>query len=325
MGLEEAQAQPLTVAAMERTSFSMLFKVSPQLICLEKSASSLTFSHFGNISIYNSLKPNLTLNLLRAIKKQKTIEELQKEFGTSHRKIIKQELDRLISINYVYSFKPKTLVTTSPSFLKHFYKNKVAENHLAQKLADTKVTIVDFCNTGKSLKTTLKEVGFKKINIVKNLNKKSSATKQTDFFIVVGSTKQKFIFSKTNQILFFIKKPWLLVTLDTFGGIIGPTFGVAGGPCYDCIIDHNKRHGNAHFNQKEYVDLLKPESSSDFSDQFVAKSIFPYVCTESIKIISKVMRPASFDGFYIFDLINFRTLYNVVSLSPLCPVCSKYI
>ena len=141
---------------------------------------------------------------------------------------------------------------------------------------------------------------------------------------MIGEPRHRLSFSKLNQKFFELRKRWLLVTLDMFGGVLGPTFGLDGGPCYDCLVDCSIRQFDRAFEKTEFKDFLKEEGDHELNAMPLAQIVLSYAALEAVKIRSQMITPKTFDGFYTFDMFNFRMNYSAVSPSPRCPVCSAH-
>lgn len=310
-----------------------LYIKSSHLICLQKENQSLTFSHYGNVAVFNSFFPDDLLSLLQFLSKPRSGKELLKKFAHLKKKDLLQELQRLEDLNYVQRFQKTSSSRTENNILKYFVKNQHAVGALTKKIRKTRLGIYDLGNVSSQVRQVFSNGGFEKTScldpkiILGNGKSLETFIKNHDFFIVIASPVHKLQMSSWNQLMLKHKKQWLLLNLDLFGGIIGPCFGFEGGPCYDCLIDHSKRHAETVFEESQYVDLIesKGRSSLDFSNQIMAQNIFSYALIESIKILSQLSYPASIDGYYTFDMYNFRMTYNLVSPSPVCPVCSVHV
>jgi bacteriocin biosynthesis cyclodehydratase domain-containing protein len=305
------------------------YLTNPHLICLEKTETHLLFSRFGNILSYNSLDPDLTLKTLKLFKISRTLSQAFEGVGGGEQGRIQKELLRLIEMNLIYSFETEATgkrFSKSP-ILNHFIKDHNALPALSRVLDETRLGIVDFGDVSNDLTSALKAAGFNDIKKMRlkdgGLGSKDLTT--ADFFIVIGDVSHRIFYSKLNQTFRASKKRWMLVTLDAYGGIMGPTFGISGGPCYDCIVDHSKRHYEHQYQNSDFVDLIEKRGNPvmDFSDRLMAKPIFSYVAVEVVKVLSKLAPPMTFDGFFTFDLFNFKMEYNIVYPSPVCPICSE--
>jgi bacteriocin biosynthesis cyclodehydratase domain-containing protein len=304
-----------------------LFVTAPQLLCLDMSETSLTFSHFGNVSHYNSLNPKISLNILKQLKKPKTLRRLTTRLRAFPQNSVQRELRQLIENRFVQSLDNKVLrhnVVINP-IIKSVLPDAKILSRLSQQVWKTRVGVIDVVGAADVLRDHLAIAGFGKINVhawdQRTLG--SGFIKEADVFVVVGASGNRIAFSKINQLLRPHAKHWLLVMIDSMGGTIGPTFGVEGGPCYDCILDHSKRTLTETFRNSDYEDLIDSGSfASDPGNLHLGKNIFPLAAVELVKIASRVSRPRSFDGFHSLDMFNFRMRYSPVSPSPCCPVCS---
>lgn len=306
-----------------------IFETSPNLVCLEKSKLSLSLSHYGNLIHYNSFDPELTLRILRELKTPQTVDKLNQEIRDYQQDDIVRELQRLKANSLVWLRDEGPLEEKiNPSLLNYFTRDAVALKQLSLRLANTKVGLVDLCGSSTALREQLGTFGISKISEFDFSGEPNREQLEAqDYFLVVGENRNRMQFSKINQLLHPIGRQWTLVTLDLFGGILGPTFGLAGGPCYDCIIDFSKRQYDRRFCGSDYKDLINDDSAErfDLTSMPLAKSVINYAALESVKVLSQVVRPMTHEGFYVFDMFNFRMTYNHISPSPTCPVCSGWV
>jgi len=304
----------------------MRFALSPHLVCLEKASRGLVLSHFGNISIYNSMKPDLSLKILRSLKSSKNLPELKRSLLEFSKVEIDKELRRLLAQNYILRYKDKLNGKAQKAnvTLTKLAKSEEALGILTDRVKRAKLAIIDFLNVGDELEQCLRAVGFSEIRTIKNWSGRGqlSGSDACDFFIVLGSAYNGTEFSKFNKLIISLQKPWLPVMLDDFGGSLGPTLGLAGGPCYHCLIQSANRNESL-FYKKTSADLIleNEEPNQYFSEMLISKSLFSYVAIESVKVISQFLRPMSVEGFYSFDLFNFRMKHTLVYPSPNCIVC----
>ena len=313
------------------TPANSFYLTSAHLICTEKTANHLTFVHFGNLRVYNTFQPNLTLSLLRQLKEPKKWKSLISEWdepAAGNKSRIKAELEGLVSQGFILSFKSKNRlvrIARNP-VLSHFVKHKSALSSLEELLSRTQIGVFDFVGVFGEVEQTLRSVGLERVSRLEpELKSKDKLfAKKCDYFIAVGDSSHRLFFSKINQFLLPLEKPWLLVTLDAFGGTLGPTFGNAGGPCFDCIVDQSKRYFGHGHRESQYLDLIenRGEATLDYSNHFMAKGIFFHVGIESVKTLSRILRPWSYDGFFTFDFLNARMDFVNAGPSPVCPVCS---
>ena len=299
--------------SLEKTQ---LYSTAPHLICVDKGPLSLTFHHFGNVRVFNSLNPDLALTLLSLLKVPHTADQISRHCGTS----AAEELERLVDGGFVFNFEAGAARPgpTGHPLLEYLSLNPVVREGLAKKLLATKIGIIDFCGLGSELKTLLLAAGFEKIDLTS-----VDGAGSHDFSFVLGSAQHRLSFSKINQQFWPQKKRWMLVTTDVFGGLVGPTYGSEGGPCFDCLLDQSQRQQGAQYFQGDYTDLIaqKNRPPEDLSGNPLATGVLPFAVTESLKAISGLCKPMSFDGFFSFDLFNFRMNYRPIQPSATCPVC----
>ena len=298
-------------------------RISPHLVCLEKSKEGLRFSHFGNIYFYTTEVPELTLQILRLLRSAQPLAQIEATVG-GRAALVRNEIKNLLSRRYIFRL-PNTLHSPVCSKLKFLCTNDDELQFLSQRLRQSKVGVLDLGNYGPAMRQELLEFGAENVAVMPSRAVDLKSVEKADFFLVLGEPKLKLTFSKLNQLLYRAQKPWLLLTFDLHGGMLGPTFGVPGGPCYDCMIDHSKRHFDRRFETEEFTNLLDDDRPTDMADIFVAKNLLSFAAVESVKILSEMLRPQTFDGFYSFDFLNFRMTFNYVAPSPTCPVCSGFV
>lgn len=305
-----------------------VYQTAPHLVCLERTDSALRLCHFGNLFLYNTFNPSLTIDILRTLQNNpETVSDLKLRMSGYEGSEVEIELERLRENFYVYSTDVKG-ASKEPALtesLRFFVRNNEELASVSQAVAQARVGVIDFCGLATNLIADLKSFGFTHVQHCQRPEiLDAKFVSQQNFFFVIGETQNKLEFSRINQALVAQNKRWLLVTTDMFGGMIGPAFGLAGGPCYDCILDHSKRHYDKRYRSSDYVDLIAGASREKKQDLPLARNLLNMAVIESVKIISKMIRPMSFEGFYSFDFFNFRMDYSHVSPSPTCPVCSVY-
>jgi bacteriocin biosynthesis cyclodehydratase domain-containing protein len=301
------------------------YACSPQLTCLSRSNLSLTICHFGNISKFNTLDPDLSLTLLRTVKHEpKTIEMLVKEVEGYKVPAIRAELKRLTSARYIFTTKDPQLIAGSAPGVNLFGRDHATRAKLTRILADTKVEIWDLIKSGEELATHLAKLGFARVSPVALAPSQDLARLKPrgEFVVVLAMADQQPQISQINQILHQRGTRWLLVLMDEFGGIVGPAFGTKGGPCFDCLIDSGKRSFSAAVSPFAPADLLSTDAAPTAVDNPLGRNVLPFVGPELIKILSNLAPAGSTDGFFSLDLFNLRTQFTVVHPSPTCPVCA---
>jgi bacteriocin biosynthesis cyclodehydratase domain-containing protein len=301
------------------------YACSPQLSCLSRSNLSLTLCHFGNVSLFNTLDPDLSLTLLRAVKNEpKTLEMLVKEIDGSKVPAIHAELKRLISARYIFTCEDPQLTAGTAPGVNLFGREQAARAKLTRILADTKVEIWDLIKAGEDLGTHLTKLGFDHVRSValKPGQDLSRLKPKDEFVVVLAMAEHQMQISQMNKMLRQHGKRWLLVFLDAFGGIIGPAFGSKGGPCFDCLIDSSKRSFSVVTSPFAPPDLLLSDALPTTEDKPLGRNVLPFVGPELIKILSNLAPASSTDGFFSLDLFNLRTQFTAVQPSPTCPTCA---
>jgi hypothetical protein len=190
----------------------------------------------------------------------------------------------------------------------------LSEEFATQVLETRKIGVIDLTGSQKSVHENLKDAGFKKIAFLKKFDSKNQNRfySEHDFYVVIGSNAHRVHFSKINRRLLKQAKNYLLLQLDAFGGVLGPTLGLQGGPCFECLLKHPTSCFKDSFDRKKDLALTK---------KYIQKGLFHFLSVELMKITSLVARPHTFDGFYQFDLFNFRMAYHRVGPSPHCLCC----
>ncbi len=300
----------------------MKYVINPNLICIKSDVESLTFSHYGNIFVYNSLAPQVTLQLLGILGRPITLEKLCHQMERVSSKLVRSELKRLVSNFYVSELKSRGRPGMEPlSPLLHHIRDPKLALAIEAKLKKSKIVIVDLVGFSKCVKDGLKKMHFKN-TVVTDMPKGNFP--RSDLSIVIGSSAHKLQISNLNQIFKRLKKTWMLVSVDHFGGIIGPTFSPAGGgPCFDCILDRSHRNYESESGDGDYLDHIKSNKLSISSPDLhgLSLSLGPFIAIEAAKIVSGVLRPLTTDGFVKFDFMNFRMKFIPCGRSPTCPSC----
>lgn len=301
-------------------------RTSPHLVCLEKIDGGLRFVHFGNLYLYETPDSDLSLRILRLAKSGESIGGLLETLRPEKPERVKAEIDRLLARAYIYR-EPTTQIPSevAPPALRCLVESLHDLKIVAARLAESRVGMIDFGDFSSGLQVQLEKFGIQKWVSAPRGILTSGFIEQQDFFLVLGEPRHRFEFSRVNQELYRLQKPWMLVTFDLYGGVVGPTFGIAGGPCYDCIVDHSKRHYDRRYQGSDYVNLIEGDGHSQAVEFPMADNVMSFAATETAKVLSQVLRPMTYEGFFTFDLFNYRMNYAIAAPSPTCPVCSGFV
>jgi hypothetical protein len=206
------------------------------------------------------------------------------------------------------------------SIIKNEKFRELMHTHVEAK----KIGVIDFLNIGAAFKKNLQQIGFQNIRFLDSISWKKNAAacdkffSENDFFIIVGLAAHADVFSRLNRHLLEQKKSWLKLELDEYGGVLGPVLGLKGGPCYDCVQEQLEDAA-----KKSKLSSLIQAEIVDYSKEYIPQPLLSLAALEVLKITTHIYRPGTYDGFYLFDLLNYRTEYHTLGPSPHCPTCRR--
>lgn len=287
----------------------------------------MTFAHFGSHSVYESANPDLVIEILRGLKKPKSQAELLKTLKVWTKQKIVGELGRLERVNYIVKLKSVSRKQTQRvnPILSKIVPNRDLLLSASERISTCAIGVIDLAGIPNESKKNFKRAGFDDLQVSRPRGGHVAASfiKERDFFIVVATANQKVLVSKLNQQFVNSGKKWLYVDIDMFGGTIGPTFGLAGGPCYECLLLNDQRVYHHGYKESDHINLIGNQGHFQArEDEFLAACLFPHVVVEAAKIVSGIVYPQTFDGYYSMDTFNLRMEYTSISPSPVCPVCA---
>lgn len=176
-----------------------------------------------------------------------------------------------------------------------------------------KIGVIDLIGAKKLVLGSFRSSGLRRISFCsKAISKKF--LKENDFFIIVGGDNHYSQISKLNRLLLRQGKEYILVQLDSVGGALGPTLGLEGGPCFQCLLSHEK---------KRVSELFSKKMNKISSEDMIPQALFHLMSVEVLKILTLGGRPQTFDGFFEFDLFNFKMAFRRIGPYPGCVSCKE--
>ncbi len=278
---------------------------------------------------YSTIDSDLTLKILHQLKEPCSLSDLAAELSGHPAQDVRKEVERLEKNWLIMRQEAAQAAKGTEIQLDFFSRDPRVLRSLEQQFSRLTVGVIDFVGAHAELNEKLRPLGFTNLNVAR-LSKVGELAADfiaaNEFFIVLAEPHHAFLCSQINQTLVTTKKRWFLIRLDAYGGTIGPTFGLAGGPCFDCIIDFSKRQYGREFGERDYFDFIEAESlHSDRPISPLARMALGFASVEIAKLHSRLVRPRSQDGFYVCDFFNFRMQFSRLAPSPTCPVCSAHV
>lgn len=145
---------------------------------------------------------------------------------------------------------------------------------------------------------------------------------EQDFAIVCGSWFDLDYFKNYNKLFKSLKKIYLPIIEDYFGGTIGPIIGLEDGPCFNCII--NRRKSNMKYlNYYEKIEkyYIDNRTSLSLGNELFTRQLANAVVVEIIKYITNILYTDLYHGLYEFDFLNHRNSFHEIFKYIDCDIC----
>lgn len=187
-------------------------------------------------------------------------------------------------------------------------KNAEKFLHFAQKLCRTRISIFAMSELSSHFDQHLAEVPFFSVEKIKPKQELTDS-----LCLVISDGHQLSQMLELNSYLLCNGTRALFIILDSVGGWLGPSIGIPGAPCLQCVV---KRAWRQNPMALEYI-----KKSNRVDTGWLRRGLFDAAITELIKISTAIDSPWTGRGVYEFDGLHYAARFHHVLPDFNCEAC----
>ncbi|WP_128893737.1 hypothetical protein [Longirhabdus pacifica] len=302
----------------------MKFRLKSNVHIIDIQPGFALFYHFGNrYLIKGQFESNEFKEVLNFLCSPRTVNEIQDKFKMEISDLIKNlQHHKLIELIDESEEKFQNIeYNDAVQLLHHFFETQSDIGSRYTTLNTTNIGCICFFPIEEELVQSLSNIGIDYITPIHMEQLSEIDFTNYHSFIVIGTWFDARSFQKINDIFYKNKVKWLLSVVDSFGAIVGPYFGVDGGPCFQCLL--SRKYSNLHYNDhyKTIEDYFSENPKDDYLLMFKQR-LSSIITMEVLKMMTNMIDTRLIKGLIEFDFLNHRTEYHQLLASPFCQVCS---